>query len=313
MAMQQIQQQMLQLQNQLAQAMEEQKYNVSANNRVKLIISDKEFMTNSKTLSNQQHGNTLFRQSLSQANNDGGDDNKTDIVELYYDRNPNLFSYIIDYLRGYDLKSKLCTLKIFELEKLRDDAVYFKIKGFEELLTSILYARFDPNLGSPLIELSRNGTVAKRLNINGDVVQGTAVYGVLSGTASRYVEISIASNLSRNVNLGVTEANAFRVHSYPGGENYVGCSYYCLNGKLYRSGGSESWGASSRGDKIGALVKLNKESKMATIAFYKNGKLLKKEINLKSYMNPDKGVVFVITMYNANEYVQLVQNPVSPQ
>ena len=49
-AMEQLQQQMQEMQRRLNQAMEEQKFNVNAINKVKLIISDKEFLTNSKTL-----------------------------------------------------------------------------------------------------------------------------------------------------------------------------------------------------------------------------------------------------------------------
>ena len=322
MAMSQLQQQMQQLQNQLTQAMEEQKYNVCASNKVKLIISDKEFMTNSKTLSNEQHGNTLFIQSLSQISklsegtHDGKDKEKDNdnIVELHFDRNPDLFEFILDYLRRYDLKTKLRGLKMYELEKLREDAIYFKIKGFQKLITAILYAKFNPDLGSPLIEISQNATVAKRSSMNADQWKSTAIYGTLFGTTSRYVEINIVTSINNYIMLGVSEAETFRVAKYPGSTNYPGCCYYCNNGYLYRSASTESWGVSSScGDKIGALVKLNQESNMATIAFYKNGKLLNKETNLKNYMNVDKGVVFVVSLYSANEYVQLVQHAIPPQ
>ena len=265
-------------------------------------------MTDSKTLSNEQHGNTLFLQSLSEANKGGGD-KETSVVELYFDQNPNQFSYILDYLRGYDLKYKLGELNASELQKLQDDAVYFKIKGFRELISGVLHARFDPALGSPLMQLSNNGTVVKRSNDTVEMSwQSRAVYGTLSGTASRYVEINLVD--TGNVMLGVTEANGFRVSSYPGDKNYPGCSYFCSNGQLNRSGGSESWGPSSDiGDKVGILVRLDKESQAATITFYKNGELLNKETNLKSCMNVDKGVVFVVAFRGANIQVQLVQNP----
>ncbi len=312
MSMQNLRQQMQQMQAQLL-AMEEQKYNAGGNNKVKLIISDKEFMTNAKTLSNEKHGNTLFVQSLAQVK-EGGDDKDDAVIELYFDRDPDLFIHILNYLRGYDLNSQLRRLKVYELEKLRDDAIYFKIKGFEELIKTALYGRFDPNLGSPLIELLQNSTVIKRSGTNNSLWQSTAIYGTLSGTGSRYVEINIATQFDRYIMFGVTEADPFRIARYPGNSDVSGCSYYCYNGQLYRSNGNEAWGASSGyGDRVGALVKLNKESNMATIAFYKNGQLLKKEINLKNYMNVDKGVVFVVSLHNVDYQVQLVQNPIFPQ
>eukprot|EP00483_Globobulimina_turgida_P012301 UN12323 len=113
--------------------------------------------------------------------------------------------------------------------------------------------------------------------------------------------------------LGVTEARPFKIGSYAGG-TMSGCSYYGNNGYMYRSGSFQAWGkALCSGDRIGALVKLSKESNVATISFYQNGVLQKEEANLKNYMDVDKGVVFVVGLYTANDRVQLVQNPVFPQ
>ncbi len=273
MSMLQLQKQMQELQSKLTLAMEEQKYNATANNKVKLIISDKEFITNSRTLSKEQHGNTLFTQALAQVDEEG-DDKDDGIIELCFDRNPDLFVYMLDYLRGYDLKPKLRQLKVYELETLRDDAIFYKIKGFQELIETELYGRFNPYLRSPLIEVKQNSRVATRSSKNVEHWHSAAICGTLTGTTSRYVEINIVTAISQYIMLGVTEADPFRISTYPGGTNFPGCSYHCYSGYLQRSNGSEPWGATSNnGDRVGALVKLNKESNMATIAFYKHGQI----------------------------------------
>lgn len=303
------------MQSQLAQ-MEEQKYNITANNKVKLVISDKEFITNSNTLSDQTHGNTLFNQSLSQINQTmDNQDNKTNpIIELYFDRNPDLFIFILDYLRGYQLKSKLHQLQISELEKLRDDAIYFKMNGFQQLIASILHTRINPQITHPLIKLTHNSTIAKRCNENNNQWTSTAVYGTVSDTGSRYVEIIIATNLNKNILLGVTEADPVRIASYVGAATFPGCGYECSTGYIYNKGANQAWGAKiGFGDRLGAFVKVNKESNMATIAFYKNGGLLNKEMNLKNYTDVDKGVVFVVSLYDGLDQVQIVQDCRPPQ
>mmetsp|Transcript_59078 Transcript_59078/g.94025 ORF Transcript_59078/g.94025 Transcript_59078/m.94025 type:complete len:341 (+) Transcript_59078:114-1136(+) len=334
-ALQSMQEQLLALQNQINHAMEEKKQAEELqykgkNMKVVLIIGNKqEFVTDTDHLFHKDHGNTLFLSTFlakekkeDEGSNDDEQHSKSNLagirneacIRLEFPRNPGWFQYIIDYLSGYNLEHALRELSVVQLERLQNDAMYYRLNTWLNVVTQALYARFNPYLGSPFIELKKNATVAVRSSVNTDVWQSTAVYGALYGTSTRYVEINMVSEISKHVMLGVTEAEQFRVASYPGGTAFAGCSYYCANGYMYRSASSEGWGeASGCGDKVGALVKLNRESDMATIAFYKNGVLLKEEINLKNYMDVSKGVVFVVGLYNANEYVQLVQNPVVPQ
>ena len=319
MSMSQLQKQVQKLQNQLGQIVEEQEYNYSVNKRVKLIISDSEFITNTKTLSNQQHGNTLFHRSLSHMNsqNEGNnnDEKNNKMIEMYFDRDPELFIYILNYLRGYNLKNKLHELTQNQLEKLKDDTIFYKISRFQDMIIKTLYGRFNPYLCSPLMECKQNCRTIIRSggpnNWNGCV----SVYGILKGTGSRYVEVNYVNSVNGYMKLGVTEATSFKTSSFPGWtKNYPGCIYHFSDGALYRNAAREEFGeALDGGDRIGILVKLNEESNMATIGFYKNGKLMREERNLRNYMNVSKGVLFVVALYNIGDQLQLVQNPQYPQ
>eukprot|EP01084_Bolivina_argentea_P266277 451589_1 len=294
------------------------------NTKVKLIISNKQFITNTDFLFAKQHGNTLFIQTflnkdqaqegINDVDKSGKSQAKQSLIHLEFQRNPDLFQYIIDYLSGYNLQHQLQELTVIQLEKLQNDASYYQIDPFYNIVTSALHCRFNPYLGSALIELKKNSTVAIRSSINSDVWQSNAIYGILTGTATRYVEVYTPTAISRNFFLGVTEADSFKVGEYPGYNTVAGCGYHFNDGSLYRSGSYESWGSAVyHYERLGVMVKLNKESNMATIGFYKNGKLINKEMNLKNYMNVDKGVVFAVSIYSATDHIQLVQNPVIPQ
>eukprot|EP00483_Globobulimina_turgida_P003620 UN03626 len=114
--------------------------------------------------------------------------------------------------------------------------------------------------------------------------------------------------------IGVTESKPFKHGPYPGHARVSGCSLYGANGHLYRSGGNEAWSAAwTYGDRIGVLVKLNKDDNTATVAFHQNGQRVKNVLNLATYMNVGNGVLFIANLYSANDQVQIVENPIVPQ
>eukprot|EP01084_Bolivina_argentea_P297092 511757_1 len=328
----QLQHQVKALQNQLEQVLtnDEKKSDafkfVKMNTRIKLIISSKEFVSNAYTLFNKKHGNTLFIQAFDKYNQDelkiqeGQHDDKhlsqaniSKITELYFDRNPDLFQYIIDYMRDYNIQHSLRELTVIQLEKLQDDALYFQINTFYAMIRNILRCRFNKYSCSPLIQLSSMSTVAERLEKHDDNWQCIALCDVLSETECRYNEFNIVEQGEGHIMIGVTDPKSFRLNDYAGG-TMPGCSIYTLDGNLYSNKSNKEWGENIlTGDTIGVLLENNKIHNTATVAFYINGKLQNEKIDLKQLMDVDKGIIIVVAMYTANDIVHLSQNVIAPQ
>ena len=315
--------------------------------KVKLTISDKIFWTSTHVLFDKRHGVTLFiheflgtdKNSINhecKAKDDEGSKSeegtlfkfeeavkdkmdeiyrkKDDkIVELYFDRNPELFGYILDYMRRYPMKSELYDLNVQKLEKLSADTKYFSIPDFEDLIQQTLYSRFNEYLCAPpsIALIKDSGRTLQK--IKGGLHQGCSVYGVLY-TGRRYVEFHITTHDNRYQMIGVTEPDRFISGPYPGHANIKGISLYGANGHLYRNGGSEGWSPSFHyGDRVGVLVDISEDKRDAKISWYINGKKIKQAKDLRQYMNIDNGVLFTVTMHDANEEVQIIQYPEMPK
>ena len=317
--------------------------------KVKLTISDKIFYSSAHVLFNSKHGVTLFiheflgtnKNSINHAcnidddndNSPESDDNtlfkfdqtlkdkmdiinhrrRDEIIELYFDRDPEFFPYILKFLRGYPVESELYELNVRKLEILSCDAIYFGLKDLEQLLTDTLYSRFNPYLcASPSRMLIADNGVRVKKNDQGNHVS-CSVYGVLF-TGKRYVEFDINTHGNRYQMIGVTEANNFKSGPYAGHANTKGISLYGANGHIYRNGGNEGWSASfHHGDRVGVLVDISEDKRDAKITWYINGKKIKHALDLRQYMNIDNGVVFTVNMHDINEEVQIVQYPVMPK
>eukprot|EP01083_Nonionella_stella_P312811 1120302_1 len=316
--------------------------------KVQLTISDQVFQTSANVLFHQKHGVTLFiheflgtdKNSINYECNGQEDDvrlnadqgkvfkfdeaihNKMDAVckrtdktiELYFDRDPHLFSYILNYLRGYPIQSELFELNVRWLEKLLADAKYFKLTDLHTLVKDTLHSRFNPYLCTPppSAEITDSGRTWRR--IIGGNHRTCSVYGVLK-TGRRYVEFDChcVTHGNRYFMIGVTEAGHFKSGTYPGHPNTKGISLYGNNGHLYRNGGKEGWSPSfHHGDRVGVLVDINEDKKDAKIIWYINGKKIKHALDLAQYMNIDNGVLFTVNMQHANEQVQIIQYPEMP-
>merc|ERR1712228_206631 len=124
--------------------------------RVKLIISDQIFETSASVIFNRKHGVTTFiheflgtdKNSINyncnaEDKDANGDLLKVDevlqgkmnevihkkennkMIELYFDRDPELFHYILNYLRGYPIQNELHDLHLNTLQNLQSDVEYF--------------------------------------------------------------------------------------------------------------------------------------------------------------------------------------------
>ena len=289
---------------------------------IKLIISNKIFHSSAHVLFNKTQKQTLFiREFLSpdksSINYEVDTKLKDGIIQLYFDRDPEMFPYILNFLRGYPMDSDLYELSVGKLEKLRSDAVYFGLNDLEKLLTDTLHSRFNHHLCSTPSRMlvSDNGVRVKKIDESKHV--SCSVYGVLN-VGMRYVEFDINADGTATHMIGVTEGNNFKSGSYPGHPNTKGISLYGANGHIYRNGGHQAWSTSpfTNGDRVGILVDIwyDQENKMtAKISWYINGKKIGNTLDLTQYMNMDNGVIFVVNMYTMNEEVQIVQNPVMPR
>ena len=296
--------------------------------KVKVEVADQTFMSSTKVLCNKANGNTLFMRQILGLPDDDDEELKNEgnesqqiakapkngsCIDIYFDRDPDVFPLILSYLRGYNMDYTLHNCSVETLQTLYDDAVYYRVKGLIKSVHDRIHKRFDPKLCSPLIELSKNGMSATRIAANNSLHVSCGVYGVLR-KGRRYVEFELVSHGNRYIMLGVAEADNYKFSPYPGQVRCTGCSYYATNGHLYRNGGSEAWGAAlSHGDQIGVLVDISEDQDTATIAFYVNGKLVKNAVDLTAYMNIRKGVVFVGNMYSSADQILIVQCPKVPK
>eukprot|EP01083_Nonionella_stella_P191895 709883_1 len=290
------------------------------NMKIKLIIGNKEFLSDAHTLYNKQYGNTLFyqhnvrqKQNIEGSKPQPGSDKHE--KELFFARDPKLFPHIIDYLSGYYLRNTLRNLPVIDLERLQSDAQYFQVKPLYDLITSSLNLRYNPYMKSPLLELNEDQTCVIRTAQQPGLDQCVAVYGVMQGNCKRYIDFTVLSHGDLYVKLGVAEAKPFRITRFPGRAEYPGCSFYGSTGVVYRKGGTEALGGGKWkfGDRIGIGVELNAEQDAASVGFYINGTLMKNKFDLKQYMDVKKGVVFVTSLYTANDCVCINQDPVLPQ
>eukprot|EP01084_Bolivina_argentea_P030560 56607_1 len=269
---------------------------------------------NAKTNEPDNDSNTLFKmdQAINDQMNRIHNEKKDKAIQLYFDRNPELFHYILDYLRGYPIEYDLYVLDVRILEKLLSDAKYFGLDELQNIVTNALHSRFNPYLcaSSSLMQVLDAGRTLKR--ITGGLHISCSVYGKLE-TGTRYVEYDIMTHGNRYQMIGVTEADLFKSGPYPGHANVKGISLYGNNGHIYRNGGAEGWCSSfHHGDRVGVLVEITDDKKSAKITFYLNRKKVKHALDLKQYMNIDNGVLFTVNMHDAGEEVQIIQNPMLP-
>eukprot|EP01084_Bolivina_argentea_P150330 262540_1 len=301
--------------------------------KIKLQISNTIFVSSTNTLCNKQNGSNIFIQKIlgvdehdDQKNNEG-DDNKSEYLnakliesqkkgtqlELFFDRDPELFPIILKYLRGYIMQPLLNECSVVQLQSLLDDAHYYRINGLIDIISNCIYNRFDPSLCAPSITLSDNGIGITRNAVATNLHHSCGVYGILR-RGKRYVEFQLMSQGNRYIMFGVTEAEGYMYAPYPGHAKCKGCSVYGANGNLYRAGSIEGWApALGWSDRIGILVDISNDLSTATIAWYVNGKLVKQAKNLKDYMDVSKGVIFVANLYAHNDQVVIMQNCKMPQ
>ena len=226
------------------------------------------------------------------------------------------FPFITDYLRGYPVQYDLLEMNMVELERLLVDVKKFKLGALESMVDDALHHRFNPYMcaASSMLNLAENGKSVQRIGPDG-YRKPCAVNGVLySGT--RYMEFDIVTKNQFYFMIGVTEYNRgnIRTGQYPGHRDYPGISYHGVNGQVYGNGGGQAFGpALNHGDKVGVFVDICEDATCAAVTFFVNGEKIDTALDLSDYMNIDGGVVFVVSLYETGDEIQIVQHPNVPQ
>ena len=233
-------------------------------------------------------------------------------TEMFFDRDPGVFNLVLKHIRGYNIKQDLFNLSPTQVQQLHDDAVYYGYGTLADKALNSLWSRFDNSLNpSYYIRLTNNDREAYRENWYASTHVSSPLIGTLY-TGTRYAEFMVTSN-NQNHMFGVTEAEGYNFEPYPGHSSVSGISYHCVNQHLYRLGGAESTSSAdcAQGDTIGILVYISNDKYVARVKFYHN-KVLVRDLDLKTYLNVNKGVKFVANMHGADCATRVVDSPEYP-
>ena len=233
-------------------------------------------------------------------------------VDMFFDRDPGLFNLVLKYIRGYNIKHDLFNLSPTQVQQLYDDAVYYGYDTLADKALNSLWSRFDTSLNpNKYTTLTHDDRAAERNNWFSSTWISTPLIGTLyKGT--RYAEFMVSSN-DQTVMFGVTEAEAYKFERFPGDGGITGISYYCDNQHLYRHGGWESTSSAdcAQGDIVGVFVYISDDKYVARVKFYLN-KVLIRDLDLRTYLNVNNGVKFVVSLHNHNCATKVVDSPKYP-